>query len=62
MTVKEQAIAKFQEDKIQNAKDVFQGEVNSILREITEYSHQLSIAKKRLLDLEYKEPEFGYIS
>ena len=56
-TEKENAIADFQGRRVEQAKKDFQCEVDGILRKISTLSHSLSAAKKRLLDLNYTEPE-----
>lgn len=54
---KEEAISNFIERKKEEAKKVFQSQVDAALSEISTLSNQLKTAKKRLLELKYKEPE-----
>lgn len=54
---KEKAISDYLERRKEEAKKYFQDQVDSALSEISTLSRQLKAAKKRLLDLEYEEPE-----
>lgn len=54
---KEKAVSMYLLRRREDAQKAFQAQVSSVLSEISELSRRLTEAKKRLLKLEYEEPE-----